>query len=135
MAIKTYQVPPYVDDFAVEDINFNNKTAEEKNFLRILFKPGVSVQVRELNQMQSILQNQIDKVGRGVFKEGPVPELATEATLDRSISYVDLDIDPALITGLVPYLNLVNEIRLDYNPAVSPQPFINAEVLHYQALP
>jgi hypothetical protein len=135
MAIKTYQVPPYVDDFAVQDINFNNKTAEEKNFLRILFKPGVSVQVRELNQMQSILQNQIDKVGRGVFKEGPVPELATEATLDRSVHYVDLDIDPALITGLVPYLNLVDEIRLDYNPAVSPQVFINAEVLHYQALP
>ena len=135
MAIKTYQVPPYVDDFAVEDINFNNKTAEEKNFLRILFKPGVSVQVRELNQMQSILQNQIDKVGRGVFKEGPVPGLATEATLDRSISYVDLDIDPALITGLVPYLNLVDEIRLDYVPGSSPQVYINAEVLHYQALP
>jgi len=136
MAIKTYQVPPYVDDFAVQDINFNNKTAEEKNFLRILFKPGVSVQVRELNQMQSILQSQIDKLGRGVFKEGPVPELATEATLDRSISYVDINIDdPELIKGLVPYLNLVDEIRLDYNPDVSPRVYINAEVLHYQALP
>jgi len=135
MAIKTYQNIPYVDDFFVPDINFKNKTAEEKNFLRILFKPGVSVQVRELNQMQSILQNQIDKLGRGVFKEGPVPELATEATLERNLNYVDLDINPSLVTGLVPYLNLVDEIRLNYDPSVSPEVFINAEVLHYQALP
>ena len=98
MAIKTYNQQPYVDDFAVQDQNFNNKTAEEKNFLRILFKPGVSVQVRELNQMQSILQNQIEKVGRGVFKEGPVPELAVEASLDRSISYVDVTIDASLLS-------------------------------------
>jgi len=135
MAIKTYQVPPYVDDFAVQDINFNNKTAEEKNFLRILFKPGVSVQVRELNQMQSILQSQIDKIGRSLYKEGPIPQLSTEATLDRSLSYVDININSELITGLVPYLNLVDEIRLDYNPDVSPRVYINAEVLHYQALP
>ena len=135
MAIKTYQNVPYVDDFFVQDINFSNKTAEEKNFLRILFKPGVSVQVRELNQIQSILQNQIDKMGRGVFKEGPVPELATEATLERNLNYVDLDINPSLVVGLVPYLSLVDEFRLNYNPSVSPNVFINAEVLHHQALP
>jgi len=140
MAIKTYQVPPYNDDFAVKDSNFNDKTAEEKNFLRILFKPGVSVQVRELNQMQSILQNQIDKVGRGVFKEGPVPGLAVEATLDRSIHYVDVDINPALAVptgdlaldnGLIPYLNLLDEIQINYNASGN---LINAEILHYQAL-
>ena len=140
MAIKTYQVSPYNDDFAVPDINFSNKTAEEKNFLRILFKPGVSVQVRELNQMQSILQNQIDKLGRGVFKEGPVPGLATVATVDRSIHYVDITINPALgsptlATGLIPYLNLLDEIRLAYDGSASPPKFINAEILHYQALP
>ena len=140
MAIKTYQVPPYNDDFAVKDSIFNDKTAEEKNFLRILFKPGVSVQVRELNQMQSILQNQIDKVGRGVFKEGPVPGLAVEATLDRSIHYVDVDINPGLAVptgdltldnGLIPYLNLLDEIQINYNASGN---LINAEILHYQAL-
>lgn len=130
MAIKTYQVQPYNDDFARPDVNFNNKTAEEKNFLRILFKPGVSVQVRELNQMQSILQNQIDKLGRGVFKEGPVPKLATEATLDRSVSYVDLNLNASL-TDLPPYLSFVKGLRLDYG---STGEFIEAEVLHYQAL-
>ena len=130
MAIKTYQVQPYNDDFARPDVNFNNKTAEEKNFLRILFKPGVSVQVRELNQMQSILQNQIDKLGRGVFKEGPVPKLATEATLDRSVSYVDLNLDASL-DELQEYLSSVKGLRLDY---ASTGEFIEAEVLHYQAL-
>tara|TARA_B110000483_G_scaffold193547_1_gene230334 strand:- start:6143 stop:11452 length:5310 start_codon:yes stop_codon:yes gene_type:complete len=139
MPIKTYPVQPYVDDFGVKDPDFNLKTAEEKNFLRILFKPGVSVQVRELNQMQSILQNQIEKVGRGVFKEGPVPELAVEASLDRSISYVDVLINSSftpsggvsLNEGLIPNLNLVDSIRLDY---ASSGNFISAEVLHYQAL-
>ena len=135
MPIKTYQVQPYVDDFAVQDQNFNNKTAEEKNFLRILFKPGVSVQVRELNQLQSILQNQIEKVGRGVFKEGPVPELAEEATIDSSISYVDIDIDATGFVDGLPYLNEIKAIRLDYDPTADPKvDFINAEVLHYQAL-
>ena len=135
MAIKTYSATPYVDDFGLKDLNFNDKTAEEKNFLRILFKPGVSVQVRELNQMQSILQNQIDKVGRSVFKEGPVPELATVAKLERNLNYVDIDIDIELLgdDGLIPHLNLVDEIRLDY---IGDQTiFINAEVLHYQAVP
>ena len=39
---------PYYDDFT-----------ESKNFQRILFKPGVAVQARELTQLQSALQNQI----------------------------------------------------------------------------
>lgn len=52
-------IAPYFDDFDAA-----------KNFHQILFKPGLAVQTRELNQMQSILQNQIDKFGKHVFKEG-----------------------------------------------------------------
>jgi len=59
MAIKTYSDTPYHDDFSTD-----------KNFLRILFRPGRSVQVRELNQLQSNVQDQIDKFGRHVFKDG-----------------------------------------------------------------
>jgi len=48
MPIKTdLNVNPYFDDFD-----------EEKLFHRILFKPGVAVQARELTQLQTILQNQ-----------------------------------------------------------------------------
>ena len=50
-------VAPYYDDFA-----------ENKNFHRILFRPGYAVQARELTQLQSILQNQIERFGSHVFQ-------------------------------------------------------------------
>lgn len=59
MAITTYPNAPYYDDYD-----------EDKNYLRILFRPGRSVQVRELNQLQSNVQDQIDKFGRHIFKDG-----------------------------------------------------------------
>ena len=62
MAIKTdLNVNPYFDDFN-----------EEKLFHRILFKPGVAVQARELTQLQTILQNQIERFGDFVFKDGSI---------------------------------------------------------------
>lgn len=56
---QSFNLTPYFDDF---DAN--------KDFYRVLFRPGVAVQVRELNQLQSILQNQITNVGDHLFKEG-----------------------------------------------------------------
>lgn len=50
---------PYYDDFS-----------DEKNFLRVLFKPGYAVQARELTQLQTILQSQITKFADHFFKEG-----------------------------------------------------------------
>lgn len=50
---------PYYDDFD-----------DTKNFLRILFKPGYSVQARELTQLQTLLQNQVSKIGSHIFKNG-----------------------------------------------------------------
>ena len=52
-------VSPYFDDFT-----------EDKNFNKVLFKPGIPVQARELTQLQTILQNQIEKFGQHFFKEG-----------------------------------------------------------------
>ena len=52
-------VSPYYDDFDTTD-----------NFHRVLFRPGFAVQARELTQLQSILQNQIEKFGTHMFKEG-----------------------------------------------------------------
>ena len=59
MAITTYSDTPHFDDFD-----------QDNKYLRILFRPGRSVQVRELNQLQSNIQDQIDKFGRHVFKDG-----------------------------------------------------------------
>ena len=52
-------VAPYFDDF-----NASN------DYYSVLFKPGYPVQARELNNLQSILQNQVEKFGQHFFKEG-----------------------------------------------------------------
>ena len=54
-------VSPYYDDFDETD-----------NFQRTLFRPGFAIQARELTQLQSTLQNQIEKHGSHIFKEGAV---------------------------------------------------------------
>ena len=54
-------VSPYWDDFN-----------EEKNFHRILFRPGVAIQARELNQLQNILQNQVERFGDNIYKVGTI---------------------------------------------------------------
>ena len=52
-------VTPYYDDFD-----------KDKNFYRVLFRPGFPIQARELTTMQSILQNQVESVGTHLFKDG-----------------------------------------------------------------
>ena len=52
-------VAPYFDDFD-----------PQSNYYKVLFKPGYPVQARELNNFQSILQNQVEDVGNHLFKEG-----------------------------------------------------------------
>jgi hypothetical protein len=52
-------VSPYFDDYSPEN-----------NYYKVLFKPGYPVQSRELTTLQSILQNQIEKLGQAFFKDG-----------------------------------------------------------------
>jgi len=60
MAQKTnLNAAPYYDDFS-----------ESNNYVRTLFRPGFAVQARELTQLQSQLQYQIEAHGSHVFKEG-----------------------------------------------------------------
>ena len=62
MAQKTnLNISPYYDDFD-----------SEKNFYKVLFRPGYPVQARELTTLQSILQNQVESFGSHIFKEGSV---------------------------------------------------------------
>lgn len=43
----------------------------KKRFSRILFRPSpVKVQTRELNQLQTIMQDQVEKIGNHLFKDG-----------------------------------------------------------------
>ena len=52
---------PYYDDFS-----------SANDFHRVLFKPGVAVQARELTQLQTILQNQMEQGFGFVLQEGAV---------------------------------------------------------------
>ena len=62
MAIETnLNVTPYFDDFD-----------EEKNYHRILFRPGVALQARELTQLQTILQTQVERFGDNVYVKGTI---------------------------------------------------------------
>ena len=54
-------ISPYYDDFS-----------ESKNFHKVLFRAGRPVQARELTQSQSLLQNQVQRFGDHMFKEGSI---------------------------------------------------------------
>lgn len=56
-----FNVTPYYDDYNAD-----------KGFYRILFKPGYAVQARELTQIQTTLQEQIQRFGRNIFKDGTI---------------------------------------------------------------
>jgi len=73
-----FNVSPYYDDFA-----------ESKNFHRVLFRPSFSVQGRELTQLQTILQNQIERFGEHVFKDGAMV-IPGQVTLNTDYEYVKL---------------------------------------------
>ena len=72
-------VSPYFDDFD-----------ENKNFKRVLFKPGTPIQSRELTTLQSILQNQIDRFGQHFFKEG-AKVIPGQTSFDNRIDFVRLE--------------------------------------------
>ena len=71
-------VNPYFEDFDAD-----------RNFYKILFRPGYSIQTRELTQLQSILQNQIESFGKYAFKQGDLV-VPGEVGLNTKLDYVKL---------------------------------------------
>lgn len=57
--LKSFSQKPYFDDFD-----------SEKNFHRVLYRPGFAVQTREMNTMQTMLQNQIGNMADSVWENG-----------------------------------------------------------------
>jgi hypothetical protein len=70
---------PYWDDFD-----------ETKQYVKVLFKPSVAVQTRELNQIQTMLQQQIANFGSHVFKEGSIVD-GVAITYNSAHPYVRLN--------------------------------------------
>jgi len=83
------KVSPYFDDFD-----------RSKNYHRVLFKPGNSVQTRELNTLQSILQNQVERFGQHMFKDGSV-------VIPGNVGY-NLQYDAVLVQNLINGLPVEN---------------------------
>ena len=80
MALETdLNVNPYFDDYD-----------ETKNYNRVLFKPAVPLQARELTQLQSILQNQIERFGQYQFKEGSIIK-GCNFYYDSKVKYVKVN--------------------------------------------
>jgi hypothetical protein len=78
MALVTnFNANPYYDDFD-----------EDKKFLRLLFRPGYAVQARELTQIQSLLQNQINRFGDWAFKNGS--KVSGGQFFNQTATYINL---------------------------------------------
>ncbi len=71
-------VDPYYDNFD-----------QEKNFYKMLFRPGYSIQARELTQLQSILQNQVEQFGKYAFKQGELV-IPGEVGFNKKLHFVKL---------------------------------------------
>lgn len=79
-----FNISPYYDDYD-----------EEKNYHRILFRPAVPIQARELTQLQTILQNQVERFGDNIYKQGTIIQGCT-FSYDYNYQYIkirDLQVD------------------------------------------
>ena len=104
-------IAPYFDDFDVE-----------KQFYKILFKPAYAIQARELTQLQSILQNQVEQFGDNIYQEGTIIKGCNFTDLN-GLEFVKLtdksgfDVESyvsgpstAIIDGLVKDVDVVYEV-------------------------
>ena len=56
---------PYFDDY-------QQQLVDNKDYVRVLFRPGFAVQARELTQLQSMMQQQVTRFGSHIFKDGSI---------------------------------------------------------------
>ena len=94
-----FNVSPYYDDYD-----------EDKNFLRMLFRPGYAVQARELTQAQHILQNQIEKFGNHIFD--PTNGAVTVSDNSKLIGY-DIVGSYANVDGATARARVIHALDVD----------------------
>jgi len=105
---KNLNQAPYFDDYDIE-----------KQFYKVMFKPGFAVQARELTQLQTMLQNQVEQFGDNIFKEGSIVKGCNFTDLD-DLEFVKINDGPAgfnplsYITRTVTDNILGQDVELDY---------------------
>lgn len=100
MPIETdLNISPYFDDYD-----------ESKNYHRVLFKPAVPLQAREITQLQTMLQTQVERFGDYNFKEGTIVK-GCAFSFDNTVKYVKV-LDRSPDTNL--NVNLAAYAKEDY---------------------
>lgn len=87
--MRSFLQSPYFDDYD-----------ENKKFHRILYRPSIPVQARELNQMQAIIQEQVKRLGDHSFKDG-AKIVDGQLSFDTSIRYVRLQSNDYDVTQFI----------------------------------
>ena len=93
MTLKVYSSDPYFDDYS-----------DDKKFYRVLYRPGVAVQARELTQMQTIINEQVARFGRHMFEEGAMV-IPGGVTLDLEYGFVKINDLAPNSTDVATYLD------------------------------
>ncbi len=90
-------------------VDFTNKTFKETyrdfykaedGYYRVLFNSGKALQARELIESQTIIQEEIARFGRNIFKEGALVSPGG-ATVDNKIEYIRLDDSSVIDSDLI----------------------------------
>jgi len=111
-----FNINPYYDDYD-----------PAKSFLRVLFKPGYAVQARELTQIQSILQDQVSKVGDHLFKDGS--RIVGGAISVRNTNYLMVQPNTNGLTNITDYSFVLGSTIKFGQGASAAQP--EGRVVHY----
>ena len=105
---------------AITTLNTNPNSAytlddfdETKNYHRVLFKPGVAVQARELTQMQTAIQRQIDYHGQYSFTDGA---RVVGGKLSLNTEYDFIKVEDAFTTGSTGFIT--SSYMADYKGSV-----------------
>ena len=113
--LKTFSQRPYYDDFDIS-----------KKYAQILFRPGLGVQARELTQLQTILQDQVARMGSHFFDNG-AKIIGGETSLKQQIEYIKLpstlptDTKYQYIGGTISKGSLIGKIT-HYIPSTTTDP-------------
>lgn len=78
---------PYFDDYEVAG---SDGLSPKEKYYRILFRPTVALQARELTQLQSTLQQQITNFGNHVFEDGAMV-IPGQTAIDKEYGFVKVE--------------------------------------------
>ena len=79
---------------------YKDDYADSDGYYRILFNAGRALQARELTQMQTIINKQIERFGDNIFKEGAVVKPGS-LSINTNYEFVKLDVTSSSISATV----------------------------------